>query len=109
MHTTWIWSADKTYVYRYDEVKKGLDGASFRKLDDFWGRDDSHVFCFATQRIYKNIDVDTFEVKTDGQAYDATYDYELVPNPNLLSADWPIHHCLDDYNYAVLKKRHRKT
>ena len=106
--THWVWSADKSNVYRYDVVKKGLDGASFERLNDFWARDKASVFCFATQRLYPNIDRDSFSVGPRGAATDETFRYEIIPNKRWVSDTSQIADCMDDASLTTVKRSKRR-
>lgn len=55
---------------------KGVDGASFRMLNRYWGKDDQSVFCFVTGGVQRAADASTFEITDDaGGARDASMQY----------------------------------
>lgn len=105
--THWVWSADENNVYRYDTVKKGLHGGSFERLDGYWARDRENIFCFLTQKIYRNIDVTSFRTLGNGKAEDQGFTYTLVPNPNAMPEDSLLVDCFADPSFAILKKTRR--
>jgi len=110
------WVKDKNNLYYLDyfsrplEKIKGIDGRSFEKLNQYWGKDKNVVFNFEEKRIIKTLDVNTFEVlDANGKAQDKNFIYEY------LKASVPKH--LRDNEKAVkiyeglspvLKKRKRK-
>lgn len=74
------WAQDKNGLYRVNGATNvaGIDGASFEKLNDFWGSDRKVVFSFVTGAIQKAIDAKTFEVTDDaGGARDANAEYRI--------------------------------
>ncbi|MBU4611740.1 DKNYY domain-containing protein [Achromobacter sp. GG226] len=74
------WAQDDAGVYRANGTLAvaGLDGATFRKLNDVWGTDGKVVFCFVTGAIQKAIDAASFVVTDEaGGAEDATFVYRL--------------------------------
>lgn len=59
---------------------KGIDGASFSRLNNFWGKDSSNVYSFKTHRIQKQMDAATFEITDDfGGGRDKSFNYSLGP------------------------------
>ncbi|MDP9836874.1 hypothetical protein J2T09_001619 [Neorhizobium huautlense] len=74
------WAQDKNGLYRANGTMNvaGIDGASFEKMNDFWGSDGKVVFSFITGAIQKAIDTKTFEVTDDaGGARDANAEYRI--------------------------------
>lgn len=74
------WAQDANGLYRSNGtmVVAGIDGRSFVRLNDFWGRDDNVVFSFVTGAIQKAIDAATFDVTDDqGGAEDAAATYRV--------------------------------
>lgn len=79
--TEFDYARDKNYVYIANGVtlKKGLHGASFEILNEFWAKDDSVVYFLPSQRIIKSIDVKTFKILDEkGKAEDKNYFYEYI-------------------------------
>ncbi len=78
---TWVdYARDKNHVYldNGQTVVKGLDGGSFRILNNYWAKDDFVVYSLVTNRIQKNIDANTFNIIDDnGKAEDKDYFYEV--------------------------------
>lgn len=74
------WAQDANGVYRSNGTMAvaGIDGSSFVKLNDFWGRDEKVVFSFVTGAIQKAIDAASFEIIDDeGGAKDAGGAYRI--------------------------------
>lgn len=74
------WAQDANGLYRSNGTMAvaGIDGRSFVRLNDYWGRDDSVVFSFVIGAIQKAIDAGTFEITDDqGGARDATAIYRI--------------------------------
>lgn len=79
--TEFDYARDKNHVYIANGItlKKGLHGASFKILNQFWAKDDFVVYFLPSQRIMKSIDAKTFKVLDEnGKAEDKNfiYDYE---------------------------------
>ena len=74
------WAKDKHYLYNANGRRKvkGVDGASFKMLNKYWGKDNRSVFSFLTERILPSIDVETFRVlDPDGTAEDKNYRFKI--------------------------------
>lgn len=74
------WAVDRHGLYNANgrRTVKGIDGASFRMLNRFWGKDDHAVFCFATGGVQLAADAATFMVTDDeGGAEDQGFIYSI--------------------------------
>lgn len=74
------WAIDKHHLYNANGRRKvkGVDGASFKMLNKYWGKDNRSVFSFLTERILPSIDVETFRVlDPDGTAEDKNYRFKI--------------------------------
>lgn len=77
--TEFDYARDKNYVYidNGQTLKKGLDGASFTILNQFWAKDNYVVYSLSNHKIIKGIDVNSFSVLDDhGKAEDDQFYYE---------------------------------
>lgn len=72
-------ASDANGLYRSNGKKvAGVDGASFKKLNDYWGTDGKVVFFFPTDAIQKTADAASFTVTDDqGGARDAAFEYRV--------------------------------
>ena len=78
--TEFEYARDKNHVYIANGItlKKGLHGGSFKILNEFWAKDDFVVYSLYTERIQKNIDVNTFRILDEnGKAEDANFIFEI--------------------------------
>lgn len=79
--TEYDYARDKNHVYIANGInlKKGLNGASFEILNEFWAKDDFVVYFLPSQRIIKNLDTKTFKILDEnGKAEDKNYLYEYI-------------------------------
>ncbi|MCG7381318.1 DKNYY domain-containing protein [Paenibacillus sp. ACRRY] len=77
------WAVDRQGLYNANgrRTVKGIDGASFRMLNRYWGTDDQSVFCFVTGAVQRAADAATFRVTNDrGGAEDKDFHYEIKDN-----------------------------
>ncbi|MCK0131844.1 DKNYY domain-containing protein [Flavobacteriaceae bacterium F08102] len=75
------WAKDHQFLYNGNgkRVVKGIDGATFRMLNKFWGMDSKNVFSFCTGGVRSSIDVKTFKIIDDkGGAEDKNYVYSCL-------------------------------
>ena len=77
-----VWSRDCNHLYRWGDKVKNIDGESFSQLNDHWGKDKNFVYSFLTRKVYKSVDVNSFQVLEGYEAQDKDYRYEIVLNEN---------------------------
>ena len=75
------WAKDDKFVFNAyrKNIKKGLDGASFKILNAHWAKDNFVVFNIRLELIQRGADAKTFRVLDDenGNAEDVNYFYEF--------------------------------
>jgi len=72
------WAKDHQFLFNGNgkRIVKNIDGAHFKMLNKFWGKDKKSVFNFKTGGIRSSIDVDTFRITDDkGSAEDKNFVY----------------------------------
>ena len=72
---------DKNFVYNINVLRKvrNADAKSFKILNRFWAADKNHVYCLVNQKWQRQIDVNSFSVKSQSthDARDKDYHYSI--------------------------------
>lgn len=72
---------DKNTIYNSNgrRAVKGIDGKSFKMLNEHWGKDDKVVFNFNSERVMKSLDADSFSIIGEkGEAEDKNVIFKSV-------------------------------
>lgn len=75
------WAMDRHGLYNANGKRKvkGIDGSSFEMLNQYWGKDETQVFCFVTAAMYRSADASTFQITDEqGGAEDCLYVYTVI-------------------------------